>query len=443
MKPLLFLLLCYAGTAFAQTTETALAKGSLAPADLGTIDLPTALKLAGADSLAVLLTEEKLREAQAREEGALWQLFPTLSPGIGYRNHSGRTQAVTGQVLDADKASLAAGGTVQLQLELGEAVYRRLAAQQTTLAAGHGLVAQRRRAVLEATLAYLDLGLAEMSARLHEQSIRVARDYHAQVARAVTAGLASKSDELRASAQLNRAEVQGKQAGTTLAKASTRLCQLLRLKIVGTLRPMTTPITPLSFPEKDAPIQELLQKAMARRPELAENESLTAAAGKEADGARYGPLYPTLGAQYFAGGLGGSSSSARQDYASSTDTSVTLSWRIGAGGLFDHSRQATADARERQLRLRDAGLREQITREVVDAHAEAGSFVGQLELLRQQGEAADSALQLALRRKEFAVGVVLEAVQSQQDALQAKFEYLKALTEANKAQYRLRFAIGD
>ena len=75
---------------------------------------------------------------------------------------------------------------------------------------------------------------------------------------------------------------------------------------------------------------------------------------------------------------------------------------------------------------------------------DAGSVpVGQLELLRQQGEAADSALQLALRRKEFAVGVVLEAVQSQQDALQAKFEYLKALTEANKAQYRLRFAIGD
>ncbi|MEY4034814.1 MAG: hypothetical protein RL492_2008 [Verrucomicrobiota bacterium] len=69
--------------------------------------------------------------------------------------------------------------------------------------------------------------------------------------------------------------------------------------------------------------------------------------------------------------------------------------------------------------------------------------MGQLELLRQQVGSTEAALQLALRRKEFSVGVVLEAIQAQQDALQAKFEYLHTLTEANKAQYRLRHAIGD
>lgn len=434
MKSFLFLLLGCVGSALAQSTA--------APRPVEVIDLPTVLKLAGAESIEVRLAEEKLREAQAREDGALWQMFPTVSPGVGYRNHSGRTQAVTGQVFDVDKESLTAGATIQLQLDFGEALYRRLAAQQTALAAGHGLEAQRRKAVQEATQAYFDLGLAEMAVLLHEESVRIARDYHAQVARGVAAGLASKSDELRASAQLNRAEVRHKQAVTALAKESTRLSQLLRLNIVGTLRPMVSPLTPLAFPEKDASVQQLLQQALAKRPEIAENESLAVAAAQEADGARYGPLYPTLGAQYFAGGLGGAPSSARRDYASSSDTSVTLSWRIGAGGLFDHSRQAAADARERQLRLRGAGIREQITREVVDAHSDVRSLVGQLELLRPGMESTRAALELALQRKEFAVGVVLEAIQSQQDAVQAKLEYFQALTEANKAQYRLRHAVG-
>lgn len=434
MKSFLFLLLGCVGSALAQSTA--------APRPVEVIDLPTVLKLAGAESIEVRLAEEKLREAQAREDGALWQMFPTVSPGVGYRNHSGRTQAVTGQVFDVDKESLTAGATIQLQLDFGEALYRRLAAQQTALAAGHGLEAQRRKAVQEATQAYFDLGLAEMAVLLHEESVRIARDYHAQVARGVAAGLASKSDELRASAQLNRAEVRHKQAVTALAKESTRLSQLLRLNIVGTLRPMVSPLTPLAFPEKDASVQQLLQQALAKRPEIAENESLAVAAAQEADGARYGPLYPTLGAQYFAGGLGGAPSSARRDYASSSDTSVTLSWRIGAGGLFDHSRQAAADARERQLRLRGAGIREQITREVVDAHSDVRSLIGQLELLRPGMESTRAALELALQRKEFAVGVVLEAIQSQQDAVQAKLEYFQALTEANKAQYRLRHAVG-
>ena len=434
MKSFLFLLLGCVGSALAQSTA--------APRPVEVIDLPTVLKLAGAESIEVRLAEEKLREAQAREDGALWQMFPTVSPGVGYRNHSGRTQTVTGQVFDVDKESLTAGATIQLQLDFGEALYRRLAAQQTALAAGHGLEAQRRKAVQEATQAYFDLGLAEMAVLLHEESVRIARDYHAQVARGVAAGLASKSDELRASAQLNRAEVRHKQAVTALAKESTRLSQLLRLNIVGTLRPMVSPLTPLAFPEKDASVQQLLQQALAKRPEIAENESLAVAAAQEADGARYGPLYPTLGAQYFAGGLGGAPSSARRDYASSSDTSVTLSWRIGAGGLFDHSRQAAADARERQLRLRGAGIREQITREVVDAHSDVRSLVGQLELLRPGMESTRAALELALQRKEFAVGVVLEAIQSQQDAVQAKLEYFQALTEANKAQYRLRHAVG-
>ncbi len=432
MKPVHLLLLGWLGTAVAQTAVPS-----------QPIDLPTVLKLAGAESVEVRLAEEKLREAQALEDGTLWLMFPTLSPGVGYRAHAGRTQTVTGPVLDVDKQSLGAGATLQLQLEIGESLYRRLAAQQVAVAAGHGLTAQRLRSVHEATDAYFDLLRAELGLKLREQAVQLARDYHGQVSRGVLAGIAAKGDEYRAFAQLNRTEVSLRQAEENRSKEATRLAQLLRLHIDGRLRPATAQAALLTFTEKDAPLDQLVQKALARRPEIAENEALTEAAGREVDGARYAPLYPTLGVQAFAGGLGGSTGSARRDYASSNDTSVTLSWKIGAGGLFDGSRQETAEARERQTRLRGTRTREAVTRQVVDAQAEVCTLLAQLELLRQGVTASEAGLELALRRKEFAVGVVLEAVQAQQDAVQAKLDYLSTLTAANKAQYRLRAALGD
>jgi len=93
------------------------------------IDLPTALRLAGAQSLDVQLAEARWREAQASADSTAWALFPTISPGVGYRKHSGQLQDIVGQVSDITKESVSAGATLGVSLELGEAVYRRLAAE--------------------------------------------------------------------------------------------------------------------------------------------------------------------------------------------------------------------------------------------------------------------------------------------------------------------------
>jgi outer membrane protein TolC len=57
--------------------------------------------------------------------------------------------------------------------------------------------------------------------------------------------------------------------------------------------------------------------------------------------------------------------------------------------------------------------------------------------------AAQEALKLARERKEFAVGVVLETLQSEQDATKARLDYVNTVMELNKAQYRLKAAVGE
>ena len=76
------------------------------------IDLPTALRLAGAQNLDVQIARERLAEAKANHESAVAQFVPWLSPGAAYRRHENRIQAVDGSIFDADKQSYSVGGSL-------------------------------------------------------------------------------------------------------------------------------------------------------------------------------------------------------------------------------------------------------------------------------------------------------------------------------------------
>jgi len=260
------------------------------------IDLVTVLRLAGAESLDVKLAEARVSEARATADSATWALFPTISPGVSYRKHSGQLQDIVGQVLDVNKESLAAGATLGVSLELGEAVYRRLAAKQTALAAEHQLEAQRRQTVLAATTAYFDLTRSHHAVTLLEDSVRTSKEYRGQLAKGVGAGVTFKGDELRAAAAVSRLELRLRQALELRRGDAARLAQILRLKITETLVPADDRPLPLTFAANDRKLDEHVRVAMAKRPELQAAGALQQAAAHQDDAATYAPLYPTLGA---------------------------------------------------------------------------------------------------------------------------------------------------
>ena len=407
------------------------------------IDLPSVLRLAGADSVEVRIAQERLAEARAREDGTLWQMFPVISPGVTYRNHSGQLQDIVGQVTDITKSSFGAGATLQLSLEIGESTYRRLAAKQMTLAAEHRLESERRRMLLAAAEAYFELTAAQAAADLQEDAVRLASDLHRQVSAAVAAGLAAKGDEHRAFAQLTRAQIRREQARDARRGAAARLAEVVRLPVDVDLTPADRRPVAITVPGSDRKLDALVQTALARRSEIAEAERLDSAAQENLAGAKYAPLWPTLGAQVFGGGLGGSPSSARDDWGRSTDTQVTLSWRIGAGGLLDSSRVRAAEAAAAQGRLGIERIRDAVTREVVEAHAAVQATSAAVKSAQAGLKSAEDGLKLAAQRRDFAVGAVMETLQSQQDAVQARLEAVRSVADLNKARHRLKAAVGE
>jgi outer membrane protein TolC len=414
------------------------------PASSQPINLAAVMRMAGADSLDIKLAEQRLAEAQAAHEEALWQFFPYVTPGVSLRRHEGNIQTVDGQIIETNKQSLSVGAAVTAQLALGDAIYQSMVARRLVAAAQHGAEAQRHESVFRAVSAYFDLVLAKSARGVARESVRIADSYAGELGRAVEAGIAFKGDSFRALAQAERDRLSMRQAEERQRIAAARLAQALHISPLVELRPEGGEPAPMHFDERDVNVERLAAQALGCRPELRQSDAQLSAAEKARDGAKFGPLIPTVRADYGYGGLGGGvyGSSLDDRFNDSTDYGIGLFWRLGPGGLFDMSRIHAREAGVRIGEIEMALLRDEITRQVVEAHTRVHSLADQIDYSRKALSAAEQSLKLARQRQQFGVGEVLENIQAAQDLTRARLDYLTAITEFNRAQFALRRAIG-
>ncbi|MBI4326420.1 MAG: TolC family protein [Chloroflexi bacterium] len=407
------------------------------------IDLPTALRLAGAQNLDVQLARERLAEAQALHDSVLLQFFPWVGAGISYRRHDGRIQDTSGDILDVNKQASAPGAALVGQWELGDAIYRKLAAKQLEHAANHALEAQRQDSVLAAARDYFGLAFAQAAVGVARDAVRISTHYEVQVQAAVEAGLAFKGDALRVSVQAERNQLALRQATEQQRVAAARLAQTLHLDPSVELVARDTDLSPLTLIESNAALHSLVQQALLARPELKQGQALVEAACENKNGTVYGPLIPSIGASAFGGGLGGGRAGDTDNFGDQQDYSIGVGWRIGPGGIFDFSRQRAAKSRLNSARLSADKAHDEITRQVVEAYTRSQSQSEQIEMARRGLAAAEEGLGLAQQRQVFGVGVVLENILAEQDLTKARNDYLKSIAEFNKAQYALSKAVGQ
>jgi outer membrane protein TolC len=414
------------------------------PGHTQSINLAAVMRLAGADSLDIKLAEQRLAEARAAHEQAILQFFPYVTPGVSFKRHEGNIQTVDGQIIETNKQSLAVGASVTAQLELGDAVYRSMVAKRLVAAAQHGAEAQRQESVYRAVSAYFDLVQARAARGVGRESVRIADSYAGELGRAVEAGIAFKGDSFRALAQAERDRLGLRQMEERERIAAARLAQTLHISPLIELVPENGEPAPMQFAVSGERLEDLVARALEVRPELLRSDAETEAARKARDGAKFGPLIPTLRGEYAYGGLGGGVyvDSISNRFNDSTDYGIGLSWRVGPGGLFDQSRIHAGEVRVQIGELEEARWRDEITRQVVEAHTRVHSLGDQIEFSRKALSSAEQSLKLARQRQQFGVGEVLENIQAAQDLTRARLDYLTSVTEHNRAQFALRRALG-
>lgn len=407
------------------------------------VDLSTTLRLAGARNIDIQLAREKLAEARARQESAIEKFFPWAAPGITYRRHDNLIQSTEGVIEDVHKQSYAPGGTITAQTDLGDAIFKSLAAHQLVKAASHGFDAQRQDSIVSAAQAYFDLVAAHNTAGVAHEALRVSSEYQTEIDKAVSIGLAFKGDALRVKVQRQRDEIAFQQAEEKAHLAAARLTQILHLDPVVELRPRDGQLLPLSLISAMAPVGVLVEQALAARPEVKHDAAIAAAARDTKNGVVYGPLIPSVGGQAFWGALGGGKNSETDHFDESNDYLASVSWRIGQGGLFDFGEIHAQQARLHAAQLTEEKVRDEISEQVVASRTRVLSLADQLTTARQSLSDAQENLRLDQERKEFGVGVVLETIFAEQELTRARNDYLRIVADYNKAQYDLLRALGQ
>ncbi len=427
----------------AQAIEATQVQSATSARQAHSIDLPTALRLAGANNLDVQIARAQMAQAEARHEQAVEQFFPWIAPGVTYRRHDDRLQDTQGNILDVHKQSYAPGAAIAAHVAIGDALYDSLATHQLVGAARADLEVRLEQAVLAAAEEYFDLTRAHAGVGVAREALRVSEDYENQLHRAVQIGIAFRGEELRVRVQTEHNRQILRQAEEQERLASARLAEILHLDATLELVPQEEELAPLSLVDANAPLSTFVAEALKHRPELASAKALVEAAEAARKGAVFGPLYPSIGVQAFLGGLGGGKNGSLGNFGPSEDYAAIVAWRVGPGGLFDSGRIRSSESRLSVARLSADKTRDEVVAQVVEAVARVGSLTEQLSGAERSLAAAQETLRLTGERKQFEVGAVLENIQSQQELTRARNDYLQVVAELDKAQYRLRAAVGS
>ena len=401
------------------------------------INLETALRLAGSQSLTLEIARERVREARSVVEQERQAVFPWLAPGVGYRRHDGNLQDVVGDVFDVSKQSAAAALTVRAQLDLGDSLYRVLAARQTVRAVEADEAVRRRDTLTAAAAGYLELSRAEASRTVAEDAVQVTEELLRQVRQAVGAGVAFAGEIPRAEGQRERNLALRLVADENTRLASVRLAQILRLPAATELRPELAEFLPVVWVPTNRSLDSLVTAAWQSRPERRRSEAQLAAVQARREGVTKGPWIPILGAEAAFGGLIGGRNGDFRNGDDYQEYGLGLSWRLGPGGLGDRARVRTATSRLHLAELGREQERDEITREVIEAQIRAQTLAQRLDVAGRALAAAQKLLDLTRARREFGVGAVLEAIEAERELTRSRLDQVGTLADHNRAQWEL------
>ena len=414
---------------------------TLAAAEPVHVDLPTVLKLAGANNDEIELARVKHTETIAESKLAWQRFWPGLSLGAGYKGHQGRVQDIAGAVFDARKQQYSVGPTILVDWSPGDIYYSALAAKQTALAAEHLAEKSRRDIIQQAVNRYFDLLSAEAALAIIEDDLRLTQDYEKQLEGAVAAGTAIRADLLRVKTQVSRARLAIRQGQEKRDIGAAALAETLRLPPETELRPAKADLVPVRL-NGSTGVATLISQAAQHRPEMKAAGAAIEYAGLESDRARIAPMLPNVQGGYTIGGLGGGYGSQTGNFGRQQDFFFGLGWKIGPGGLFDKERQNIANARARATDLQTSQIKAAIGREVVEAAAKSQSAHDQIAINDEAVTAAEEMAKLAKERQASQLGVVLEYLLAREELTRARQSRVQAVTEFNKAQHELKRAVG-
>jgi outer membrane protein TolC len=425
------------------------------------INLATALRLAGVSPLDIAAATAQIRQSLALylQAKVLW--IPNLNGGIDYFRHDGVQQNIfTGPNFRKDRQSFFVGGGPFLNVGLTDAIFAPLAARRVVSARQADLQAARNDVLFNVSQAFFSL--QEARGRLLGIRAAVARaELLVNFARGLAPSLIPPLEINRAQTELQSLRQTQQVAIRDWRVASARLAEILLLEPSTLLEPIEPPFLQVILVPCQESLEELVAIAVQNRPEIASRRELVIAANMLLRREKARPLLPTLfvlspattTGLLAAGNFSAGANQLLNSNGSRMDIEVAAVWELqnaGAGnvGLIRQRKaeqdlaaielnrivfRVKSDVAQAVARFQTARIRVVETEEGVRQAVESAdkNFIGLRETARPAGEL----LRLVIRPQE-----VVQAIEAMSVAYQ---QYAAAVNEYNAGQFEVYRALGQ
>ncbi len=268
----------------------------------------------------------------------------------------------------------------------------------------------------------------------------------ASVAAYAATGQGRKADANRAEADRRRFQADIQKAEERVAVASALLAERLNLDPSAQLQPVAGPLEALELVNPEAPADELIRAALARRPDLAAREALVAQAAYRVHQEKARPLLPTIWLGFSAGAFGGGSNvvpgSLLGSFAGRTDFDVRAYWTLLNLGAGNVSLIKQRRAQEGQAIADRSVVINQIRREVSSARAESLALRSQVTNAKFGLMTAEDGYKQDQARLRESLSLPIEALDSLRLLGEARISLIEAVTRANRTQFALFVSLG-
>ncbi len=230
--------------------------------------------------------------------------------------------------------------------------------------------------------------------------------------------------------------------------ASAGLVRLLVLDPALVMAPVEPPECIIRLIPDDVPLDELVIRGMQARPELANAQELVEAARLRLKQARLRPFIPSLAVAEAAGGFGGGPGSFFGNFGTRNDVAASLFWDLRGLGFMDCAIMRQRAAEHDLARLERIRIQAQVAADVTAAFEVRQAAARQIEDAREALVEAIESLQLNMLNIRQGTELPratrpIEVLQPIQALAQARLDYLDSVLSYNRAQFRLKRAVGQ
>jgi len=423
------------------------------------INLPTAMRLAGATPLDIALASQRMEVAAAQLQRANVLWLPTITMGADYFRHDGRLQDIVGSVFPTSRSSLMVGAGPSMIFAMTDAIFSPLAAKQMLRARQSDIEASRNDSLLAVAEAYFNVQQARGELAGSLDAVRRAADLVKRVER-LAEGLTPGVEKNRALSEHARRRQAVELSYERWQMASADLNRLLRLEPGALIEPSEAPQMRVELIDSNLSVDELITLGLSHRPELASQQAIVQATLARLKQEKIRPLIPsvlirgagtnpagTLSTGYFGGGINDDLS----NFGARNSVDVQVLWELQNLGLGNRAAVKERQAENQQAMLHLFRVQDIVAAEVAQAHAQARRSFNRVidaeDEVRNSLITAEKNLEGLSQTRRVGEMLVLifrpqEAVAAVQALDQAYRNYYGAVADSNRAQFRLYRALG-